>query len=114
MDISFKNRKLKVSLEDEVRRRKEYGTDMAKKIGLRMDALLAAESLVDFWPPMSGPERCHRLTADLTGTFSMDVKQPYRLLFSAVDLPDPQPDDEKERWRTIVSVEIVGVEDTHG
>ena len=37
--------------------------------------------LVDFWPPNSGPERCHELKGDLAGVFSIDLKQPYRLLF---------------------------------
>jgi proteic killer suppression protein len=113
MNLSFRTRKLKLALEDEARRRKEYGADMAKKIALRLTALVAAESLADFWPPKQGPERCHRLTGDLSGTFSMDVKQPYRLLFEPVDLPEPQPDDELERWKTIRSVEILGIEDTH-
>ncbi|MDC3952750.1 hypothetical protein [Polyangium jinanense] len=88
---------------------------MAKKITLRMAALRAAATLADFWPPKTGPERCHKLTADLAGTFSMDVKQPYRLLFVPLDLPPgPLPVDERELWQLIRAIEIVGIEDTHG
>jgi len=88
---------------------------MAKKVALRMSSLSAAESLAAFWPPLSGPERCHRLTADLAGTFSVDVKQPCRLLFIPIDVPaTPEPKEERERWSLVRSIEIVGIEDTHG
>ena len=85
MEIYVKDNKLKAALEDERLCRKQHGADMAKKIKLRVDALRAAAALSDFWPPFSGPERCHELKADLAGTFSMDVKQPYRLLFAPID-----------------------------
>jgi len=32
------------------------------------------------------PERCHELSGADKGTFSMDVKQPYRLLFKPIEL----------------------------
>jgi plasmid maintenance system killer protein len=115
MDIFFKSKRLKSALEDPAVCRKEYGAEMAKKIGLRMSALVAAESLATFWPPLSGPERCHLLTADRAGTFSMDVKQPYRLLFvRAEQASEPEAQNEKERWLSIRAIEILGIEDTHG
>src|ERR1700693_3800278 len=73
--------KLKAALENEAVCQKQYGRDMTRKIMMRVNELRAADSLADFWPPMSGPERCHELKADLAGTFSIDLKQPYRLLF---------------------------------
>jgi hypothetical protein len=48
---------------------------MMRKIMLRLSELRAAVSLADFWPPMSGPERCHELKGELAGTFSIDLKQ---------------------------------------
>ena len=84
MQILIKDKKLKAGLEDRATCQRLYGKDMAKKIRLRMAALSAAESLVDLWPPMSGPERCHELKADMAGTLSIDVKHPYRLLFRAL------------------------------
>ncbi|MCL7169021.1 hypothetical protein MWK01_26915, partial [Escherichia coli] len=71
----------KAALESEAACQKQYGRDMMKKIMLRLSELRAAVSLADFWPPMSGPERCHELKGELAGTFSIDLKQPYRLLF---------------------------------
>lgn len=87
---------------------------MTKKIALRLTALRAAESLGDFWPPKSGPERCCELTGDLAGTFSIDVKQPYRMLFKSKDhSPKLDPPDEQKRWKAIKAVEILAIEDTH-
>jgi plasmid maintenance system killer protein len=107
--------KLKAALENETVCQKQYGRDMAKKIMLRIDELRAANSLADFWPPMSGPERCHELKGDLVGTFSINLKQPYRLLFVPIEesaLKDRS--DEQKRWASITKIEIAAIEDTHG
>ncbi len=114
MEIRAKGR-LKAVLENQTECLKQYGRDMTKKIVLRVAALRAAVSLADFWPPKSGPERCHELVGDRAGTFSMDVKQPYRLLFVPVEETAPEDrSDEKTRWASITKIEIVGIEDTHG
>lgn len=120
MQLRIADKKLKRALEDDRECRKRFGLAMAKKIRLRMDALSAADSLGDFWPPYSGPERCHELDADLAGTFSMDVKQPYRLLFKPVEVAATESkgqqgtENGKEHWLAIRSVEILSIEDTHG
>jgi proteic killer suppression protein len=107
--------KLKAALEDEGVCQKQYGRDMTKKIMMRINELRAAGSLADFWPPNTGPERCHELKGDLAGTFSIDVKQPYRLLFVPIEENAPKDrSDEKKRWASISKIEIVAIEDTHG
>jgi|SRR5579885_3168397 proteic killer suppression protein len=115
MEVQIPDTKLKRALEDDKERKRRFGANMAKKIQLRMDALKAAESLGDFWPPLSGPERCHELKADLAGTFSMDLVHPYRLLFKPMD-PEHHSvtGHEKARWAAIKSIIIAGIEDTHG
>jgi plasmid maintenance system killer protein len=116
MEIFFSNRKLQAALEDPAMCKKRYGVDMAKKLVLRLTALKAAESLATFWPPMSGPERCHELKGELAGTFSIDLKQPYRLLFIPIDLPTqpPPPWDPPTLWQLCRAIEITGIADTHG
>lgn len=103
--------------------RRRFGSEMAKKIQLRMGALVAAESLGIFWPPLSPPERCHELKGNLAGVFSMDLTHPYRLLFKPLKTPKELRGgsetkegalDQKARWHSIDSIEIIGVEDTHG
>jgi proteic killer suppression protein len=115
MEIMIPDKKFKRAIEDDTECRKRFGTEMAKKIGLRMAALRAAESLADFWPPYSGPERCHELKGDLAGIISVDLKHPYRLLFKCVDVTtDAAMLNEKQRWQAIRAIEILSVVDTHG
>jgi plasmid maintenance system killer protein len=114
MEVRAKG-KLKTSLESEAICQRQYGRDMMKKIMMRVNELRAAISLADFWPPMSGPERCHELKGDLAGTFSIDLKQPYRLLFVPIEESIPKDrSDEQQRWASITKIEIVAIEDTHG
>ncbi|WP_437512714.1 type II toxin-antitoxin system RelE/ParE family toxin [Sorangium sp. So ce1099] len=115
MEIYIKDRKLKAALEDDALCRRYYGVDMAKKLTQRLSVLRAAETLATFWPPKSGPERCHELVGDLAGIFSMDLKQPYRLLFRPIeDPPEMRDPDQQQRWNSVRSIEILRIEDTHG
>lgn len=115
MEISANDNKLRAALEDEAICKRRYGSDMTKKVKMRLNALRAAESLADFWPPMSGPERCHELKGDRSGTFSMNLHQPYRLLFVPISEEfRTDRSDERQRWASIKSIEIVEIEDTHG
>jgi plasmid maintenance system killer protein len=115
MEIYVSDKRLRSAIEDESTCKREYGADMTKKLKLRIDALRAADSLFVFWPPKSGPERCHELKGEQVGTFSIDLKQPYRLLFKAIEKTPPKDrSDEQQRWKTITSIDILAIEDTHG
>ena len=69
MEIFAKDNKLKAVLEDETVCKKRFGAPMSKKLTARLAVLRAAESLEAFWPPNSGPERCHELKGDSGGHF---------------------------------------------
>ena len=115
MEIHVSNNRLRASLADDATRMRRYGRAMSKKLGLRLAALRAAESLADFWPPESGPERCHELKGALSGLFSVDLKQPYRLLFRPTEANRPvDRSDEQQHWKSITAVEIVRIDNTHG
>lgn len=115
MDILISNNRLRRTLENDAAMQKHYGTDMARKIKLRMSSLAAAENLADLWPPNSGPERCHELTGAMKGVFSIDLKQPYRLLFKPiVEVNKVGGNDSFQYWREVTIVDIIGIEDTHG
>jgi plasmid maintenance system killer protein len=115
MEISAGDNKLRAAMEDQAACKRQYGSDMAKKVALRIAALRAAESLADFWPPKSGPERCHELKGEREGTFSVDLKHPYRLLFKPANPENASSSsDEQQSWKSITSIEILGIEDTHG
>ncbi|MFP7756268.1 type II toxin-antitoxin system RelE/ParE family toxin [Thermodesulfobacteriota bacterium B35] len=115
MDISFKNKKLAKSFNQDAQLIQIHGARRAKKIRIRMAELRAAESLMDFWPPKSGPSRCHELRGGRRkGQLSVDLDHPYRLIF----IPDHNPIPEHENggldWSRVTAVKILGVEDTHG
>jgi plasmid maintenance system killer protein len=114
MDIYVNDKDLRKALEDQAYCKRRYGADMTKKLMLRVTALRAAATLADFWPPKSGPERCHELKGDSRGIFSIDLKQPYRLLFKDHEgTPQKDRSDEQARWQSITAVEILIIEDTH-
>jgi plasmid maintenance system killer protein len=115
MDIYVNENSLRRAIEDAAACRRRYGVDMARKIALRLAALRSADSLADFWPPESGPERCHEVKGDRAGTFSVDLKQPYRLLFKPkTDTTAADQSDERQRWQSIRAIDILAIEDTHG
>ena len=114
MKIGIGNRKLKAALEDDAICLRRYGKPMAKFIRLRMDALHAAESMYVFWPPKSKPERVHELEGELSGIFSVDLQQPYRLLFKPLLDEEDEFSDERHRWQSVKIIEILRIEDTHG
>jgi plasmid maintenance system killer protein len=113
MEIHVPNNKLRKAFEDEAECKKRFGADMTTKIFLRLNSLRAADSLATFWPPKSPPERCHELSGELAGLFSIDLKQPYRLLFTALTPRAPDLDEQKY-WQSITAIEIRSIENTHG
>lgn len=114
MEISFKNKKIEKSFNEEKKMLKIYGAERARKIRIRLTELRAAESLMDFWPPKSPPGRCHELTeGNRRGQLSMDLDHPYRLIFIPDHNPAPILDDGGLDWSKVTSILILGIEDTH-
>lgn len=115
MDIFTTNKKLKAALQNESVCIKQYGLNMTKKLLLRVTELRGAETLAAFWPPNSRPERGHELKGNRRGTFSVDLNQPYRLLFTLIeDQESNDRRDERKRWAATTAIELIGIEDTHG
>ncbi len=114
MDIIFKNTKLAKEFGTGVQLDRIHGSLRARKIRLRMAELRAAVCLMDFWPPKSGPGRCHELTqGKRKGQLSVDLDHPYRLIFSPAHDPIPTHQDGGLDWSQVTSIVILGVEDTH-
>ena len=114
MDIFFKSKKLQKSIDEGSQLEKMHESKRAKKIQIRMAELRAAESLMDFWPPKSGPSRCHELTQGRrNGQLSVDLDHPYRLIFVPEHEPVPEREGGGLDWSKVTAVKILGVEDTH-
>lgn len=115
MDIYFKNKKTGKEFNEGARLERIHGAVRAKKIRLSMTALRAAESLYDFWPPMSGPERCHELTeGKRSGQLSVDLDHPDRLIFIPAHDPPPRSEDGGLDWKRVTAITIIEIADTHG
>jgi proteic killer suppression protein len=113
MDIGFRTRKLEKEFCEERKVQAVHGARRARLIARRLQALRAAAHLGVFWPPYSGPERCHELTGDRAGELSMDLDHPYRLIFVPKCNPLPKRPEGGLDWFQVVAIEILGVEDTH-
>ena len=113
MDISFRHTKLEKEFNEGKRLEKVHGALRAKKIRIRLSELRASSNLYDFWPPKSGPSRCHELTGNQKGTLSVDLDQPYRLLFIPNHDPVPLKPDGGLDWKQVTAIIITGIEDTH-
>ena len=113
MDIFFKNTKTERLFAPGRTLVKFHGARRAKIIRLRLIALETARNLAAFWPPKSGVTRCHELTMDRDGQFSMDLDHPYRLIFEPRHDPVPKLPDGGTDWQAITAITILGVEDTH-
>ncbi len=95
---------------------KEYGS-MVKKIRRRMAELAAAKTLADMGPPKTPPARCHELTGGKRGRqcqLSVDLTDIQRLIFVPAHNPIPRKPDGGLDWKQADTIEILGVENTHG
>ncbi len=93
---------------------KAHGPLRAKKLNVVLAQLWAAPNLGTFAPLMSPPHRCHELTGNRKGQLTVDLDHPYRLVFEPNHNPLPQRAEGGLDWRMVTSIEIRGIEDTHG
>jgi len=103
MKIEFKNKKLKKTCEDSKKLNKEFNKQ-AEKIITRISELAAADNLYDI--SKLPQARLHPLRGDLVGCFAVDLKHPYRLIFSPLngDVSD---------LKLIISIKILKIDDYH-
>jgi proteic killer suppression protein len=112
VNILFKKKKFgKICNEDNKLIRK-FGPQMAKIIRRRLDELSAANNLSDM---RTLPQaRCHELSQNRSGQLSVDLKQPYRLIFEPANNPTPTTPDGGLDWERVTIIRIIEIEDTHG
>jgi len=108
----FSNRKMEKTFNNQARLVREYGARQAERIRRRLDELAAVDTLEDL--RCLRQARCHELKGDRAGQLSVDLVDPYRLLFVPANEPIPRKHDGGLDWSWVTAVQIVGVEDTHG
>lgn len=111
IDISWSDRKLQKSCASDKNGKRTFGADQWKVLKRRIFSLEVAPTLAD----MNGvPGRCHQLSADRSGQFSLDLRGSYRLIFQPNYESVPLRDDggiDRTRVTKIVITEVV---DYHG
>ena len=113
MDVRFADRKLEKECNDGRLLQRRHGERRAKLLKTRLAVLVSAACLADLGPPYRGPMRCHELTGNRAGQLSIDLDQPYRLIF----LPDHQPPPTRAEggldWAAVTAIVILEIADTH-
>ncbi len=109
MDIVFKDKKLRKTMNDAGRRRKAFGS-LAAIIGRRLDDLLAAATLHEAF---GLPGRLEALTGNRQGQYSMRLDRNHRLILEAGNEPLPRKEDGGTDLRKVTVIRILGVEDYH-
>ncbi len=111
MHILFNTSKFEKELNRQELLVRRQGPRRAGLIQRRLNELRAAMVLEDL---RCLPEpRCHELTGDRKGQISVDLDQPYRLLFEVADDPVPAKPDGGLDWTKVTAIRILGVKDTH-
>jgi len=111
LEIVFRQRKLQKVCEDWNESVRKYGPERAKSLHLRLNQLYAAESLAEIRDLPQA--RCHELKGDRAGQLSVDLKQPYRLIFEVADDPIPILQSGGLDWKSVRSIRILEVVDYH-
>ena len=114
MDIVFSSKKLNKQLSVEKVMVRAHGPRRRKLLKAILTQLRAAPNLGIFAPPYSPPHRCHELKGDRKGVLSVDLDDPYRLLFRPANDPLPMREEGGLDWNRVTAIKITGVEDTHG
>lgn len=111
MLIVFDTTKLEKECNNENLMIRRFGPKRTKLLKRRLTELAAANTLEDIRNlPQS---RCHELKGNLKGYLSVDLDDPYRLIFEPANNPVPKKPDSGLDWKKITEIRIIRVEDTH-
>jgi plasmid maintenance system killer protein len=110
LEVTFESNKLERICEDEKSMVRRFGPKQAKRLMLRLDDLLSADTLEDL---RNNPGRYHPLKGNWSGHISVDLVHPYRLIFRPTADPPPVDPGGGLDWSKVTAVTIVKVEDTH-
>ena len=81
--VTYKSKSLEKICTDFSEAVRKYGIKIAEKIHLRINEISAAINIEMMIQSHVG--RCHRLTGNRNGQYSVDLTQPYRLIFTVKD-----------------------------
>ena len=82
MQITYKSRKLEKICASRYEAEKQYNSEMAQKLQLRINQIAAAENVEIMVRYTIG--RCHPLLGNRKGQYAVDLVQPFRLVFEQI------------------------------
>lgn len=104
MQVFYKNSKMAKQAKDEVSLARAYGQS-GKWIAKCIQMLKAVPNLAEMFRPFFRRFRCNVLHGDKRGKFSLDERDPYRVLFEPKP-PVPYTDDGGIDTERVVSVVV--------
>jgi len=110
MNLSYKSKKLELSLTEDKSLIKSYGI-LSKKIKQRIEQLNAADelSIVAKLPVL----RLHPYKGDRLGEWSIDIQENWRICFEIDQDPIPSLEDGGVDLKKVTAIKILSVEDPH-
>lgn len=111
MIIYFNTKKLQKACGSEKGRCNAFSHKMASKLKQRLSELRAADCLAHI--SKLPPPRCHQLKGKKKGVYSVDLEQPYRLLFIPANEDEILKEDGGFDLNKITEIEIIDIKDTH-
>lgn len=112
MQVSYKNAKMAKEAADLKSLTRAYGQS-GKWIAKCIQTLMAVPNLAELFKPFFRRFRCHLLHNDKQGKYSLDERDPYRVLFEPKP-PVPYKDDGGIDTEKVESVIVTGLHvDTH-
>lgn len=111
MEVYFATKKLAETLSGDRQRVRSYGAVLAKKLGVRLAQMAAAETLEVLRWDQGG---CHQLSGDRAGQLAMALTGNMRLVFVPRLVPPPTLEDGGLDWAAVSAITILEVTDYHG
>ena len=112
MKVSYKNSKMEKLAKDEKTLKREFGQS-ARWIAKCLTILRAVPNLSELFKPFFRSFRCHLLHNDKMGKYSLDERDPYRVLFTP-EPPVPRKGDGGIDTDKVVAVIVTDLHiDTH-
>lgn len=111
MQVTYANRRLERSCASQAARARKWGPENARRLGVRLKELKAAETLQDM---RTLPQaRAHGLKGDRKGQISLDLSHPYRLIVVPADPDSARLAAGGLDWSKVKAVVVLEVTDTH-
>lgn len=111
MEVTFTNSRLHKLCNSAQKLKGKYGPRMAKLIQQRLLELSDVETLEEMLGVVGA--RCHELTENLSGLFTVDLVHPDRLAFKPANEPLPRKPDGGIDLSRVTEVEVVRIGDYH-